>query len=175
MVKQDRLLSIGTVVGVHGLKGALKVQSHAESPDFFAPGRELFLKMAGEKPEQTGGRTCIIEWAAPHQRGLLVGLEGVNDRTAAEVLAGAEFCIRRSELPPPEEGAYYWTDLIGLTVIDAEDRPLGRLTAVLPTGSNDVYVVKNGGEEILVPALESVVVDVDLTAQTMRVDLPEGL
>jgi 16S rRNA processing protein RimM len=174
-VEPDRLLSIGKVVGVHGLKGALKVASHAESPDAFAAGRTLILMGPGESGNNGGERSRAIEWVKPHQRGLLVGLEGVADRTAAESLVGAHFYIRRSELPPPEEGAYYWADLIGLTVIDAEDHRLGRLTAILPTGSNDVYVVRDGGEEILVPALASVVIDIDLTSRTMRVDLPEGL
>ncbi len=158
-------------MGVHGLKGGLKVKSHAESPDIFTPGRVLMLKRPGETSE----RSRVIAWAQPHQRVLLVGLEDVPDRISAELLVGDEFHIRRSELPAPEEDAYYWADLIGLKVVDAEDVLLGRLTAILPTGSNDVYVVKKDGDEILVPALASVVLDIDLTAQTMRVDLPEGL
>ncbi len=174
-MEPDRLLSIGKVVGVHGLKGALKVTSHAESADTFAAGRTLVLMGPAESGYNGEGRSCTIEWMQPHQRGIRVGLEGVADRTAAESLVGAQFFIRRSELPPPEEGAYYWADLIGLTVVDAGDNRLGRLTAILPTGSNDVYVVQGDGEEILVPALASVVIDIDLLAQTMRVDLPEGL
>ncbi len=149
--------------------------SHAESPDTFAAGRTLILRGPGANEEARRERSCTIEWVQPHQRGLLIGLEGVAGRTAAESLVGAQFYIRRSELPPPEEGAYYWADLIGLTVVGAGDKRLGRLTAILPTGSNDVYVVGGDGEEILVPALESVVIDIDLTARTMRVDLPEGL
>lgn len=174
-MKEDRLLSIGKITGVHGLKGGLKVRSHAESPDMFAPGRVLTLKKTDDPPDGAGGRSCTIRWVRPHQRGLLVGLEGIDDRSAAEALVGSRFYIRRSELPAPEEGAYYWADLIGLAVYTTGDAFLGRLTAIFPTGSNDVYVVRNDGEEILVPALESVVVDIDLTAQTMRVDLPEGL
>ncbi len=174
-MKEDRLLSIGKITGVHGLKGGLKVRSHAESPDIFAPGRVLTLKETDEPPDGGDGRPCTIEWVKPHQRGLLVGLDGIDDRSAAEALVGSHFYIRRSELPSPEEGAYYWADLIGLAVYTTGESFLGRVTAIFPTGSNDVYVVRNNGDEILVPALESVVVDIDLTAQTMRVDLPEGL
>lgn len=173
---QDRLLSMGRVVGVHGLKGALKVQSHAESPDFFVPGRTLILKMPGDKTGDNGNRTCVVQWVKPHGRVLLMALEDVLDRDTAQALVGFQFCIRRSELPPPEdEGVYYWADLIGLTVMDKDDEVLGHLTGVMPTGGNDVYVIEKDGSEILVPAIESVVLDVNLAAQTMRVDLPEGL
>ncbi len=120
-------------------------------------------------------RSIRIEWAKPHGRGLLVAFEGVTDRNAAEALAGLDLLVDREDLPPAEEGAYYWADLIGLDVYGEADQYLGKVTAVFPTGSNDVYVVQNGGGEVLVPALESVVVEIDLSGNTMRVDLPEGL
>ena len=70
-------------------------------------------------------------------------------------------------------------DLIGLSVYTIDGDCLGRIDSIIPTGSNDVYVVKNmvdGKEnEVLIPALESVVVEVDLNREIMRVDLPEGL
>jgi len=78
-----------------------------------------------------------------------------------------------------EAGTYYWSDLIGLSVFSKDEDYIGRLTAILPTGSNDVYVVANvvqgHKKEVLIPALESVVVDIDLEKRVMHVDLPEGL
>ncbi len=74
-----------------------------------------------------------------------------------------------------EEDTYYWVDLIGLSVFAVCGEYLGRIHSIFPTGSNDVFVVKDENREILVPALASVVVDVDLEGRTVRVDLPEGL
>ena len=84
-------------------------------------------------------------------------------------------CIEKATLPEAEQDTYYWHQIIGLDVFTVDGRRLGQVTAILPTGSNDVYVVREGKKEILIPALESVVVDVDLTAKALRVDLPEGL
>jgi 16S rRNA processing protein RimM len=87
--------------------------------------------------------------------------------------------IAKSQLPELEAGTYYWSDLIGLSVFSKDDVYIGCLTAILPTGSNDVYVVENTGpggrHEILIPALQSVVLDIDLEKRVMHVDLPEGL
>jgi len=74
-----------------------------------------------------------------------------------------------------DEGIYYWFDLIGIKVYTTEEKYLGRIESIVETGSNDVYVVKHGEKEVLIPALESVVLDIDLEHKRMRVDLPEGL
>lgn len=109
-------------------------------------------------------------------RRLLLQIENIDDRKAAEAFAGKEIWIKKSDLPTTEEGTYYWFDLIGLTVITTAGEILGRLENILTTGSNDVYVVRNTeGREILVPALETVVVEIDVAQKQMRVDLPEGL
>ncbi|MFZ1200520.1 MAG: ribosome maturation factor RimM, partial [Desulfobacterales bacterium] len=115
----------------------------------------------------------------PHARTLLLALEGITDRSQAESLVGCEIMIDKASLPRLAAGTYYWHELIGLAVVTIEGRPLGRLTAVMPTGSNDVYVVTSqedgAANEILIPALKSVIVEVDLAAGRMRVDLPGGL
>ena len=81
----------------------------------------------------------------------------------------------RTLLPELASDTYYWADLIGLSVYTTQGDYLGRLTSILPTGSNDVYIVRTEDRETLVPALASVVCSVDLANQTMRVKLPEGL
>ncbi len=167
---QGDVITIGVVVGAQGIKGALKVRSYAESPEIFSPGEKIWVRRPDEDLEARE-----IEWVKPHGRGLVMGLTGVADRTAAEDYRGAELLIDRSVLPSLPEGTYYWADLIGLTVIDAGGRRLGRVTEILATGANDVFVVREGAEEILVPGTEEVVTDVDLASGTMRVFLPEGL
>jgi 16S rRNA processing protein RimM len=76
-------------------------------------------------------------------------------------------------LPPTESNEFYWYQLIGLEVVDTEGQKLGTLEEIIETGSNDVYVVRRGREEILVPAIEEVVREVDLQRRLMTVDLPE--
>jgi 16S rRNA processing protein RimM len=84
--------------------------------------------------------------------------------------------MRRSDrLPAPEEDEYYHYQLIGLRVVDVGGTDLGAISAILETGSNDVYVVVREGREILVPGIHEVVRGVDLEAGCMYVDLPEGL
>jgi len=117
----------------------------------------------------------LIEWARSHKQHYLVGLKGVVDRDQAQSLQGIKIVVRRSDLPALEEDTFYWADLIGMAVYTLEDRYLGQIKAIIPTGSNDVYVVQNDDSETLVPALRRVVQSVDLDTHTMRVDLPEGL
>jgi 16S rRNA processing protein RimM len=83
--------------------------------------------------------------------------------------------MEKSRLPDLEDGSYYWSDLIGLAVQTVDRQPLGTLSSIFRTGSNDVYVVRAGDDETLIPALASVVKAVDLENGTMTVALPEGL
>jgi len=108
-----------------------------------------------------------------------LSLREIESRTQAEALVGSKLFIEKKSLPKPEDGGYYWFDIIGLSVFTVKGEYIGRVASIMPTGSNDVYIVKNsaGGrqEEMLIPALSSVVVSIDLEKKTMRVDLPEGL
>ena len=110
-----------------------------------------------------------------HQHQFIVALAEVTDRGAAEALTGAEVVVARDRLPPPEADSFYWMDLIGMVVTTMDGKPLGNLIRILETGANDVYVVRRGARETLVPALASVVRRVDLEQRRMWVDLPEGL
>jgi 16S rRNA processing protein RimM len=173
-VETGGVIPIGKIVGAHGLNGTSRVHSYAESLSAFSRDSDLILRNS-----QGLEMSCRVEWAKPHTRGILLALKGVGNREEAENLIGYEICIERARLPELEEGTYYWTDLIGLSVYTMNGDCLGRIDSIIPTGSNDVYVVKDkvdGKEdEVLIPALESVVVEVDLERQIMLVDLPEGL
>ena len=161
---------IGKIVGAHGIKGISKLYSYAESLALFETGSMVWLC------DRCGGETAYeIKWIKPHGRAALISLNGVKDRRQAEAIVGAEVFIEKKRLPEPAPGTYYWFDLIGMDVYSSAENYLGRLTAVIPTGGNDIYVVKKGEKEVLVPALESVVRDIDCDRRRMRVDLPEGL
>lgn len=166
--------SIGKIVATHGIKGALKVYPYTESLSFYEPGNQVLVRDSKGKE-----KTFIIQSARPHQRNILVFLEGVTGCNLAQTLIGSELYSEKAELPELEEGTYYWLDIIGLSVYAADKSYIGQVQSVFRTGSNDVFVVTDpSGEknrEILIPALESVILEIDLEKKTMRVDLPEGL
>ena len=170
-VQKEGILLIGKIVGAHGIKGGVKVYSYAESPSIFKPGGPILLE---DKKHRR--RTLSIHRAQPHKRVVLLTFKEIGSRGEAETLIGAKLFIHKKELPEPEPGTYYWSDIIGIFVYREDGDYIGKITSILPTGSNDVYIVRNEDNiETLVPALESVVLEIDLEQKMMRVDLPEGL
>lgn len=161
---------MGKIVGAHGRFGTVKVCSYAESPAIFAADEAVFLKTPqGDIEKRT------IKWVKPHHRHLLVGLDGVTDRNAADALKASLLLIERDRLPEPEENTYYWCDLVGLAVNNTQGEYLGVIERIIATGANDVYVVKDREKETLIPAVAAVINRVDLENRCMQVALPEAL
>lgn len=173
-MKKNGFVPVGKIVGAHGLKGNIKVYSYAESLSVFKPGS--FILLINPKGFE---KSYKIKWVKPHGRLALLALEGVETRNSVEILFGAVFFIERVHLPELEDGSYYWLDIIGISVFTIHDEYLGVVESIIPTGSNDVFVVRDPNRvhdnETLIPALGSVILKVDLKLKTMRVDLPEGL
>jgi 16S rRNA processing protein RimM len=173
-VKISGAIPIAKIAGAHGLHGTCKVYCYGECGDILSKGRDIFVRTA-----DGALLSYEIDWVKPHVRSVLLALKGVTDRSHTDKLIGCEIMIDKSNLPVLPADTYYWHDLIGLSVFTTDGRFLGRLASVMPTGSNDVYVVRkqedSKKEEILIPALGSVVVEVNLAENRMRVDLPEGL
>lgn len=170
----DEFVSIGKVIGAHGIRGVVKVYAAAASVDIYTTGLAVYLG-SGED----GARAYTIQWCEPYRKGFRIAFKGVCDRDAAEGLVGTEIYIPKEQLPSLEKGTYYWSDLIGLAVYDISAGCLGQIASIMPTAGHDVYVVKDpakgAGYEVLIPALASVVTDVDLERKKMQVELPEGL
>ncbi len=171
-LKNDRsLVTLATISGAHGLKGALKLVVDAESETLLKPGRQVILKLpSGQVQHHTIGNIKPFG-----RRSQLLFLDPITSREAAQVLKGAQVQVPRGILPPPEEGSYYWFDLIDLAVIDARRGFVGKLKAIMQTGAHDVYVVRAGKQETLIPVIKSVVKKVDLEKGRIEVDLPDGL
>jgi 16S rRNA processing protein RimM len=169
-MEKDRFISIGKITGLHGFKGTLKLQPYVESMEFFNPETQICVR---NKNKEFFHYT--IAWIKPHKKGFLLLFKEVFSFEECQGLVNAELLIERRRMPKLKEGDYYWVDLIGLSVFTMEGSFLGILESVFPTGSNDVFVVKNERTETLIPALESVVRKIDLVGKTMRVQLPEGL
>jgi 16S rRNA processing protein RimM len=111
-----------------------------------------------------------------HGNGLLVRLRGVDTPEEVGKYRNQWVYVKASDVPPLPEGKHYQYEMIDLDVVDENGNPLGRLVEILETGANDVYVVRDdSGKEILLPAIPSVILNVDMTQRTMKVHLLEGL
>lgn len=162
----DRLV-VGVVVKPHGIRGELVVDVVTDIPGRFDPGATVRIGATGAD--------LTVRAARAHQGRLLVTLDGVADRNAAEDLRGAELTIDAADAGELPEDTYYVFDLEGLEVVHADGTPLGTLARVEETPANDLWVVRSGGKDVLVPAVRAIVVDVDLAAGRVVLDPPEGL
>jgi len=169
-VENKEHVLIGKIVGVHGIKGTNKIRSYAESLSLFKPGRSILVRESNGQE-----RSREINWVKPHTGTALISFKGISEHSQAKALIGAELFVPKEELPELEEDTHFWFDLIGMAVYTTEDKYLGRIESIIETGSNDVYVVQDHKKEVLIPALESVVLDIDTKAKRMQVELPEGL
>lgn len=169
MMNKTASFTIGKVTGVHGLNGTLKVASFAESVDTFQEGRTIVVKNREEE-----GRPYLILHASPHKQGVLLNLEGIENRDQAEGLVGKKIHIDRDQLPEPEKDTWYWQDLMGLDVVDHIKGYLGKITHIFPTGAHDVLVITDNDKETLVPMHKYFVESVDVDTHTVRTTLPEA-
>jgi 16S rRNA processing protein RimM len=162
--EQPERVLLGRIVGVHGLKGWVKVHSWTRPPEgIFDYSRWLLKRGSDWQPLE-------LEDARRQGKRLIAKLAGVDDRDAAQALMQAEVAVLRSDLPPLDQDEYYWSDLIGLEVVTVNGVNLGRVDHLLETGANDVLVVK-GERERLIPFVADTVVDaVDLDGGVIRVD-----
>lgn len=147
------------------LSGELTVTPLTDFPQRFQPGATVWA----------AGVAYTVRGSRPHRNALLVTLEGIETEGQAQSLSGLLFEVPEEELPRLAEGQYYRFQLLGMDVVDREGQPLGRIEEVLETGANDVYIVRNREGELLLPAIDAVVKEVDLSARRMVVELMEGL
>lgn len=164
---ERRFLAVGRVVAPRGVRGELKVRPETEDPERFALLDEVLL---GEQRQPFAVRGVRFFGGL-----VLLQLEGVASRDEAEVWRDAIVWIPQEQGLALQEGQYYYHQIEGLTVVTVEGEVLGRVIEVLPTGANDVYVVRGDRQEILLPAIRDVILQVDLGAGRMVVRLLEGL
>lgn len=158
---------MGRIIRSHGRDGSLRIQSYSDNPARFQPGSRL--QVAGES------RAVVSLRPLPDGHALLQ-LEGLEDPNAARQLSGQWLIAPADPAPALPPGEYYHYQLVGLTVITDQGENLGAIGEVLETGSNDVYVVtSDAGDEVLLPAIEQVVKEIDLASGTMLVHLLDGL
>jgi 16S rRNA processing protein RimM len=163
------MIEIGRLVKAHGLQGEVKLRPHNAGSDTVRPGLSLRLEGAGEP------RVAEILEARPHRGGILLRLSGVDSMTAAERLLGARVLVRTEDLPAPSDGEFYWFEVVGLAVVDETGRPLGRVTGILENAAHDVYVVRDGEREWLLPAVADMVLSIEPAAGRIVARPIEGL
>ncbi|MGE5371031.1 MAG: ribosome maturation factor RimM [Solirubrobacterales bacterium] len=169
MTDIDRI-NVGEICGTHGLSGEIKILPLTDFPERFNKMKQVWME--GRKHS---GYLEIVS-VKPHKQFLLMRFKGYETPEAAATLTGGLLMVPKSEAYPLPPGSYYIFQLIGLTVYDTERGLLGKLTDVLETGANDVYVIQDGPYgEVLLPAIKDVIKKIDLEAGRIDVVLLPGL
>jgi 16S rRNA processing protein RimM len=170
MFERTEPVLLGKVIATHGIKGQLRVAVYSGEFEAILTLASLMLKGPDGKLE-----TFQVAASAVHGKKLIISLKEFDNINQVLHLVGRELYALREQLPELSEGEFYWCDLLGLMVKTDRGELLGLLTDIITTGSNDVYVVKNDKREFLIPALEDVVLDINLDDGIMTVSPPEGL
>lgn len=168
MQPEPQYLAAGRILRPHGVRGELRVEVLTDYPEHFVALKVLYLGSQRQVHQVVSARI--------HKQHVLLKLQGCDDRDAADALRGSVVYVAISDAIPLEEAEYYEYQLEGLDVVTDEGEPLGELVEVLSVpGANDVFVVHGPQGEILIPAIEDVVLDIDLDAGRMVIRLLPGL
>ena len=163
-------LRVGVIVKTHGIKGEVKVFPTTDSPLRFDDLTHVKLKLG--KTE----RELKIEQARYFKSLVILKFEGIDNINDVEQYKGADLFIPREEGVELEEGEYYIADIIDMKVVSDTGEELGIVRDVLETGANDVYIIKRkGAKDLLIPATEECVLDIDIENNVMTVHLLDGL
>jgi 16S rRNA processing protein RimM len=166
-------LVVGRVVRAHGVTGEVVVEIRTDDPDLrFSPGSSLRGRPSRGGPESR----YVIESVRDHGGRLLVRLDGVADRSAADALRGTLFLVDSADLPPIEDpDEFYDHQLEGLRVVTTTGTDVGAVTEVLHTAAGELLSVRTEEAEALVPFVSAIVRSVSLADQTIVIDPPDGL
>jgi 16S rRNA processing protein RimM len=159
---------VGRVRRPVGLRGEVIIGPTGDDPTRFSPGRHILL-------EGSPLRELVVRTSRPTAKGAIaVHFEGIDSVEEAEGLRNLRLYVRPADLPQLPDGVYYHYQLIGLEVFDVQQERLGRVTAILETGSHDVYCVGKGTKEILVPAVPDFVAEINLSAGRILLAVPRS-
>lgn len=156
--------------GMTGLFGSLEPVKTGAKPDLKRPSKRPQTKAADAGPV----RYEVLR-ARFNKGHFILELDGVTDRNTAEALVGCEVSVMRDELPELSDDEFYHSELLGMEVVTDDGKHLGLITEIMPTGSNDVFVVKGSYGEVLIPSIEASEIKIDRAARSVIVHLLEGL
>lgn len=163
------LLWVGRVVKTQGIRGQVRVSSEGETLTHFG-GKTVYVEDPGRDK-----RALTVDSSRPYKGMIILSFREVKGIEEAEKLVGCSIYLNITDLEPLSPDEFYWYQLRGLKVWTDNGRFLGELEEVFPTGSNDVFVVRKEGREILIPATDEVVARVDLKRKVMVIHPLEGL
>ncbi len=166
----ENLMEIGQIVNTYGIKGFVKVVPFTDNINRFEDLKEVYVET------KKGLENFEIEEVKYAKNTVLLKLKGIDDINIAEKYKNCYIKISRENAVKLPEDTYFIVDLLGIKVYTDEDIYLGNIIDVYPTGSNDIYVVKNEeGKQVLLPAIGEVIKTVDIENKKMVVHLLDGL
>ena len=165
MMETD-LVAVGQIFSIFGIKGQVKVRPLSDVASRFATGSKIILN----------NQEVLIQKASKQKWYYILLLDNCNTPEKAKTLKDKFIYVRPSQTPHQQSDTYYYYELIGLAVLNINQEHLGTISNILTTGANDVYVITNDkNEEILIPAIKSVVLEIDIKNQKMTIDQPGWL
>lgn len=166
----NNYLKIGTITQPFGIKGEMKVYPHTDDPARFKKLKKIYVE------NKTGYDEYEIESAKMSLPLVIIKLKGFDTPEAVRVLRQCDIYVSRDDAAPLKEGEYYFADILGLKVIDEDEKPLGCITDILETGANDVYeITSDDGKKILLPAIKECILNIDIESSVMKVHVIDGL
>jgi len=159
------MVIMGRVAGAQGILGWVKLKTYTETVESLTDFPVWWL---GD--DKHPWREVSVESFAVQSKGLSAKFPGCNDRTAAEKIRGLLIAVPRSSLPLQAEDEYYWSDLIGMAVVNLAGENLGTVDNLMDTGANQVLCVCGASGEILIPFIASAIKQVSLAEKLIRVD-----
>nr|WP_315592289.1 ribosome maturation factor RimM [uncultured Cupriavidus sp.] len=177
----DDLIEVGYVGAAYGIRGWIKVHPHADDASALLHARRWWLLRAPPSgvvsaPADAAEAVSVrIAQSREHSGTVVAQATGVSDRNVAEMLKGRRVWIRREDFPAPEEGEFYWVDLIGCAVVNEQGETLGEVTGLIDNGAHQIlqvaYVLPDGtAAERLVPFVDAFLRTVDTSARRIVVD-----
>ena len=167
---QAPLISLGRLVNTHGVRGELRLLPHAFPCLTLQPGLTVFLQDAQE--QLYTHRVDGVRRRAPF---VIVKLTGVDSIEHAETLRDMTVAVEETILPPLEDGEFYYYQVIGLTVRTTTGTDIGEIVKVFFSGGHDIWVVRQGEKEYLIPVIEDIVRSIDIPGRQAIIDPLEGL
>ena len=163
----QQYLEVGKVTNIHGLNGEVKVQPWADSPEFLCRFKTLYVDEAHWP--------ITVERARVHKNMVIIKFEGPTDVPSAMSLRGATLYIDRADAKLPQ-GAFFLADIYGLEVRDASTgEVLGKIAAGPALRANNVYVVRGGARELMIPAVPQFIAETNIEGGFVRINMIEGL
>lgn len=164
------MIAIGQIARSNGIRGEVRVTPLTDVPQRFTRLKTVWIGLAVD-----GSRQFSLQAVRFHRSQAILKLEGIENRTASDQLKNCFIFVEEEKSVSPSEGSYFIHDIVGMEVSTEEGILLGVVHEVWRLPANDVWVVRQNGKEILLPAIKQIVRSVDTTKRTIVIHAMEGL